>query len=861
MIRTSGKTPDIPLTPQGDAVSVVRRARAGWRPRPDHQVADLAAQAGRLLAAGDGVAAWLLAERLVRLRRGLIADDLVLRGLTLAACGDAAAARRDVDAARQIDPAHPVANRLLLASRDAAERQDAARRLLEAGHSRPLLQAALAVLAGGGLQAVGSIDAVPGGMRGWIAWQGDSTCRWRLTGEAGDVEQCVDSQPGHPLAGAFAHAADLDWPWPDGADWVAVACVGRQAVLRSDRLWRADLVPIPLAPPASAAPANGWKVAVIVPVYDDLVATRQCLEALISRPDSAVARRIIVIDDATPDPRIAGYLDDLARRGAVELVRHAVNLGFAAAVNRGLGMLAPDEDALLLNADTLPPPDVCCRLARVAYARPDIGSVTPLSNNGEYTSLPLRFQANPMPSEDEVAALDRLAAHAMAGVEPVDLPNGIGFCLFVKRAVLEAVGPLSLQFGRGYGEDIEFCLRVRQAGFRHVCTPDVFVAHAGSRSFRAEKRALVVQNLARIDRLFPDYRRESAAFVRSDPLRAALGVLEWRWLVEGRRQLTIVFCAQEHDSAVAERYALDQRSLGTETVIAVVEETARRLRVRLRASGGGMPQNVVLDYAPDATCRRLTDDLGHLCLARLAIMDPASLPAALVAALTGLGIECDMVLAGGLGFDQAPGRGSVLRADLRDTLLRARHRVLAATRRLRHATAGQSQELAARIEVLPDPPAAAAAMRVARDSGARDWLVVADDTSSDSAELLGLLVTHLDRVDQDSGLIVDGVIADELAAMAAGNVLVLGRGPGDRSSSMQCQATVSAVLFLSQRRGIGDPRVDQLLARRVPLAYFDPSLARSRRAGRHLILSPDEPASVLVSQLLGWWTDLVRPAS
>ena len=138
-------------------------------------------------------------------------------------------------------------------------------------------------------------------------------------------------------------------------------------------------------------------------------------------PDSAVARRIIVIDDATPDPRIAGYLDDLhaAARWAGAPCRNSA---------RGrreprLGMLAPDEDALLLNADTLPH-RTCVAAWRAWRTRGPTWRVTPLSNNGEYTSLPLRFQANPLPSEDGWRR-SIVWQRTHAG-EPVDLPNGIG---------------------------------------------------------------------------------------------------------------------------------------------------------------------------------------------------------------------------------------------------------------------------------------------------------------------------------------------------------------------------------------------------------------------------------------------------
>src|SRR5262249_41037716 len=103
----------------------------------------------------------------------------------------------------------------------------------------------------------------------------------------------------------------------------------------------------------------------------------------------------------------------------------------------------------------------------------------------------------------------------------VDLPNGTGFCLYISRACIAAVGHLAETFERGYLEDIDFCLRGREQGFRNVCAPNVYVGHAGSRSFGDTKRALVLKNLAVLDHRFPSFRAESASFVKADPLRPA----------------------------------------------------------------------------------------------------------------------------------------------------------------------------------------------------------------------------------------------------------------------------------------------------------------------------------------------------
>src|SRR5690606_14901563 len=113
-------------------------------------------------------------------------------------------------------------------------------------------------------------------------------------------------------------------------------------------------------------------------------------------------------------------------------------LGFASSVNRAL-LAFPEGDVVLLNDDTLVPPGWLARLAAAAHRKPGIGTVTPLSNNGELTSVPAPFAAVPLPSAKLVAAIDRLAAQQAAG-ETVELPNGIGFCLYIAEACRRATG-------------------------------------------------------------------------------------------------------------------------------------------------------------------------------------------------------------------------------------------------------------------------------------------------------------------------------------------------------------------------------------------------------------------------------------
>jgi GT2 family glycosyltransferase len=177
--------------------------------------------------------------------------------------------------------------------------------------------------------------------------------------------------------------------------------------------------------------------------------------------------RILIVDDDSPEIAIKRHLASLARTEGVTILSNPINLGFVGSVNRALSQL-DGGDVVLLNADTIVPTGFVERLKATAALSADIGTVVPLSNNSEITDFPNPHGSNPLGSRDEVLWLDGVAAESNAAAA-VEIPNGTGFCLYITRACLNAVGHLSENFQRGYLEDIDLCLRARERGFRNVC--------------------------------------------------------------------------------------------------------------------------------------------------------------------------------------------------------------------------------------------------------------------------------------------------------------------------------------------------------------------------------------------------------
>ncbi len=260
------------------------------------------------------------------------------------------------------------------------------------------------------------------------------------------------------------------------------------------------------------------RVDVVIPVYRGLAETRACVESALAAR-AATPYDVVVVDDHTPEPQIARWLETLARDGQITLLTHAQNRGFVASVNEGMA-LNPGRDVVLLNSDTEVAPGWLDRLAACARSDPRIGTATPFSNNATICSYPRTLAANAIPAGESTATLDAAFAAANAG-RSQDIVTAVGFCMYITRACLDRVGAFDLErYGAGYGEEVDFCMRARRAGFRNVACADVFVRHVGEVSFGQAGAGRRESAQATVDGLYPEFQQMLAQFIPADPLRA-----------------------------------------------------------------------------------------------------------------------------------------------------------------------------------------------------------------------------------------------------------------------------------------------------------------------------------------------------
>lgn len=228
--------------------------------------------------------------------------------------------------------------------------------------------------------------------------------------------------------------------------------------------------------------------------------TRDLLDACLrSVLDEAAAARltveIFVVDNASTDQSA-----DMVRRRYpdVVLIENKHNPGFAVANNQAL-VLAKGRYSLLLNPDTVVLNDGLGALVRFMDEHPEAGAAGArlLNANGS-----LQRSCSPEPTlRRELWRLFHLDDFKPQGVYAmrkwsVDKPRQVdvvqGAAMIVRAAVLEQVGLLDGGYFM-YSEEVDWCTRIRQAGWRIYWVPAARIIHYGGQSARQIADAMFLQ--------------------------------------------------------------------------------------------------------------------------------------------------------------------------------------------------------------------------------------------------------------------------------------------------------------------------------------------------------------------------------
>lgn len=817
---------------------------SSYLPRTNHHV-ELERDVLRALGSKDYRRAFALADRRCRILPLANSQVRLLRAEALYHLGLHEAAIESIAAVRELQPDDLMAARRMMAWGRGKRQFDAA--LAVAGHENDLqlLNTALALLHAEGRDSLARVDVRDADITGWVVWPAAGNVE--LTLDSADHRQSVvlAPNPSHPLAARTRSACSFRLPRrPSGELQSLRISTGGQVI-----------TDIPLSPnhpspaagkrgsgSAQAGPAHPRLLSVIVPVYKDPAATEACLRSTMIACDAAPNARIILVDDASPDPEIKGLVRSVAEGPNVTLLVNDRNLGFVGAVNRAIRE-APEGDVLLLNADTIVPKGALARLQAVVCSTPGIGTATPLTNNGEFMSFPAPNRSNDLPSPERIELIDQLAGRVNTQAV-VDIPSGIGFCMYITRDCLDAVPQLSEDFYRGYLEDVDFCLRAAEAGFRNVCVPSVFVGHAGSKSFLQDKQALVVRNLKVLEQRYPRYAAECAAFVTADPLRAHRAALERQILGTSRPDGLRLLLAR--DGVVRKIAEARAKQLSARAVAALVIDFStdgKRQLAKITDANGGLPQSLSFDLAREDGRNDFFEFLAGMNPQCLEIASPQALPNEIISFIRTSAFPYDVLLTD-TGLCAAPAEGSGVRPNWWSFIAGAQN--IVALDRAGADFATEYLGLTPRIEM-----ARQAHPATRPPQGGKCLGILALHANAEEFQAIQELALRTARA-KDIEIVVFGQTLDDIRLMQFAHIHVTGPIQIEDIDTLIEGYGITRLVLSVTNPVFGHPLVHRLKDTKLPIAAVDFGGAEADGRKSDLMLPPALSRDERIDSIINW---------
>ncbi|MDB4261717.1 glycosyl transferase, partial [bacterium] len=267
-------------------------------------------------------------------------------------------------------------------------------------------------------------------------------------------------------------------------------------------------------------------------------------------------------NDSSPNSGIEGYLNELSMSNpGIVLLENETNMGFVATANRGMAYDI-ERDVLLLNSDVEVSGDWVSRLREAAYQQQYIASVTPFSNNATICSFPNFCEDNRLIAKRSLKEIDEVFSSLYSAEDVIQVPTGVGCCMYIRRDCLNETGYFDLQaFGRGYGEENDWCQRAQRGGWSNLHLANCFVYHKGGVSFGSEYKARVAHAQEVLDKKYPRYHADVQAFITKDPARV-YRVKAWLSLFAEQNKPKVLMIshklgggAQQHVEELAHLYA------------------------------------------------------------------------------------------------------------------------------------------------------------------------------------------------------------------------------------------------------------------------------------------------------------------
>jgi len=221
---------------------------------------------------------------------------------------------------------------------------------------------------------------------------------------------------------------------------------------------------------------NMPKVSIILVTYNNLDFTKACLDSM-KKYNNYSNCEIIVVDNLSQDGT-REYLTEYEKNHSnFKAILHDCNSGFSAGNNIGI-KASKGEYIILLNNDTVVTPNWIQNLIKHFKLDNNIGMVGPRTNNiGNESRLETHYTKSEEMIEESYSIY----------YDNIDKQYNISilafFCVAITREIIEKIGLLDEAYGIGMFEDDDYCMRVKEQGYKLICADDVFIHHHLSASF------------------------------------------------------------------------------------------------------------------------------------------------------------------------------------------------------------------------------------------------------------------------------------------------------------------------------------------------------------------------------------------
>lgn len=263
---------------------------------------------------------------------------------------------------------------------------------------------------------------------------------------------------------------------------------------------------------------------IIVPIYNAYEFTEECIKSVIKNTDLTV-HTLVLINDKSPDEKILPMLLKYKNENTdkkIVVLDNEQNMGFVKTVNKG--MKYSENDVILLNSDTEVTKGWTEKIQKCAYSNEYIATVTPLTNNGTIASVPNFGVDNELPENMSLEEYAKMIEKISKNRYP-QLTTGNGYCMYIKRDVINELGLFDDEtFGKGYGEENDFCYRALDHGYTNVLCDNTFIYHKGTQSFKKEnltasRAALIEEHMNLLRKKHPIYVQKTDNFIANNPIR------------------------------------------------------------------------------------------------------------------------------------------------------------------------------------------------------------------------------------------------------------------------------------------------------------------------------------------------------